>query len=177
MNVFVLCTGRCGSVTFAKACSHIANYSSAHESRVKQTGAQRVAYAANHIEIDNRLSWFLGRLEERYGDDAHYIHLTRDAEATALSFNRRWHMRGSIMRAYAEQICMTSTMDPLAMCRDYVDAVNSNIRAFLKGKSHVMNFEMEHASAQFPELWEWTRATGNLEAAMAEWNIAYNHSA
>ena len=176
MNVFVLCTGRCGSVTFAKACSHITNYSSGHETRVRQPGAQRVAYSANHIEVDNRLAWFLGRLEERYGGDAYYIHLTRDAEATALSFKRRWHLRGSIMRAYAEQIRMTSPSDPLAMCRDYVDAVNSNIRAFLKGKPHVMHFAMENAAAQFPEFWDWIQANGDLTAAMAEWDIAHNCS-
>lgn len=177
MNVFVLCTGRCGSVTFAKACSHISNYSSAHESRVKQPGTRRVAYPTNHIEVDNRLSWFLGRLEESYGDGAHYIHLTRDAEATALSFNRRWHMRGSIMRAYAEQICMTSPSDPLAMCRDYVDTVNSNIRAFLKAKPNVMSFAMESATAQFPQFWEWIHAQGDLKAALTEWDTAYNRTA
>lgn len=29
MNVFVLCTGRCGSMTFARACGHIRNFSAA----------------------------------------------------------------------------------------------------------------------------------------------------
>ena len=33
MNVFILNTGRCGSRTFARACAHITNYTSAHESR------------------------------------------------------------------------------------------------------------------------------------------------
>jgi hypothetical protein len=64
VNVFVLNTGRCGSVTFIEACRHIRNYSAAHESRATLIGEQRLAYAANHIETDNRLCWFLGRLDK-----------------------------------------------------------------------------------------------------------------
>ena len=64
MNVFVLNTGRCGSVTFIEACRHIHHYSAAHESRATYIGEQRLAYAANHIEADNRLCWFLGRLDK-----------------------------------------------------------------------------------------------------------------
>lgn len=176
MNVFVLCTGRCGSVTFAKACTHITNFTSGHETRVSRLGADRVAYADQHIEVDNRLSWFLGRLEERYGDNALYIHLVRDPEATAQSFNRRWHLRSSIMRAYAEQICMTSPKDPLAMCRDYVDSVNSNIQAFMKGKSKTCSVRMEKISEDFPQFWSLSKAEGDLDRAMAEWATAYNKS-
>jgi hypothetical protein len=161
MNVFVLCTVRCGSVTFAKACSHVTNFSSAHESRAKYPGRERISYPPDHIEVDNRLSWFLGRVEERYGASAYYVHLTRDREATALSFNRRWHMRSSIMRAYAEQICMTSPKDPLAMCRDYVETVTSNIRAFLRDKPNVMHIELEHATSQFPGFWRWIKLRAN----------------
>ncbi|WJI25223.1 hypothetical protein RHP47_05945 [Thermosynechococcus sp. QKsg1] len=51
MNVFVLCTGRCGSVTFAKACTFITNFSSAHESRTFLLGEARLAYPDRHIEF------------------------------------------------------------------------------------------------------------------------------
>lgn len=44
MNVFVLCTGRCGSVTFVEACKHVTNYTSAHESRAGIAGPGRVQY-------------------------------------------------------------------------------------------------------------------------------------
>ncbi len=44
MNVFVLTTGRSGSLTFAEACRHISNYSSGHETRVGLIGAERLAY-------------------------------------------------------------------------------------------------------------------------------------
>ena len=49
MNVFVLNTGRCGSMTFVEACRPITNFSSAHESRCAKLGAERFAYPDNHI--------------------------------------------------------------------------------------------------------------------------------
>jgi len=67
-HVFVLCTGRCGSVSFAKACGHFTNYTAGHDTN-RQPGPARLDYSARHIEIDNRLAWFLGGLDERYGDD------------------------------------------------------------------------------------------------------------
>ncbi len=63
MNVFVLGTGRCGTTTFMKACRHVTNCTSGHETRVNHVGPERLSYPSNHIEADNRLSWFLGRLD------------------------------------------------------------------------------------------------------------------
>ena len=102
MNVFVLCTGRSGSTTFYRACRHITNYSAGHELNTSEVGRARLDYPEDHIEVDNRLSWLLGRLDQAYGDRAFYVHLTREEEATARSFDRRWASRYSIIRAYAE---------------------------------------------------------------------------
>jgi hypothetical protein len=33
MKIFVTGTGRCGTVTFSKACSHITNYTSGHKTK------------------------------------------------------------------------------------------------------------------------------------------------
>ncbi|HIK35539.1 MULTISPECIES: hypothetical protein [unclassified Thermosynechococcus] len=70
MNVFVLWTSRCDSVTFAEACTFIANFNSAQESRTFLLGEAHLAYPDRHIEVDNRLAWFLGRLDQTYGDRA-----------------------------------------------------------------------------------------------------------
>ena len=43
MNVFILCTGRCGSLTFTRACGHMTNFTTAHESRVALIGDARLA--------------------------------------------------------------------------------------------------------------------------------------
>lgn len=89
MNVFVLSTGRCGSTTVARAFSHATNYTSGHETRSHLLSG-RLEYPRDHIESDNRLSWFLGSLDRRYGNDAWWVHLTRDEERVADSLWRRW---------------------------------------------------------------------------------------
>ena len=76
MRVFVLSPQRCGSVTFSAACSHIKNFTSGHETREKL----EVQYPDNHIEVDNRLAFFLGRIEKNYGDNAYYVFLKRGLE-------------------------------------------------------------------------------------------------
>jgi len=175
MNVFVLSTGRCGSTTFARACSHIRNYSAAHESRIK-TLENRVEYPENHIEVDNRLSWFLGRLDARYGDEAFYVHLRRDREATAESFLRRYD--SGILAAYRRWIVpmMGEEPDPLDVCRHYYDTVNANIELFLKDKSKCMEFQLETAEEDFRAFWSRIEATGEVSTAVCEWQRQYNAS-
>ncbi|MES9978612.1 MAG: hypothetical protein ABW107_07665, partial [Candidatus Thiodiazotropha sp. 6PLUC5] len=67
MNIFILNSGRCGSTTFIKACEHITNYTTGHETRAHLTGDKRIDYPDNHIEADNRLSWILGRIDNKFG--------------------------------------------------------------------------------------------------------------
>ena len=43
-------TGRCGSTTFARACTHIANFTTAHESQRAPLGDERLNYPVSHIE-------------------------------------------------------------------------------------------------------------------------------
>lgn len=49
MRAFVLCTGRCGSVTFIKACAHIDNFSAGHETLASEVGTRRFAYPDDHV--------------------------------------------------------------------------------------------------------------------------------
>jgi len=153
MNIFILSTGRCGSTTFVKACQHITNYTAAHESRGGYLGDERFAYSENHIESDNRLSWVLGRLDRAYGDRAIYVHLRRDDEKTAASFANRYN-RG-ILRAYRTKILMAlpESAQPLDVCLDYCDTVNSNIALFLRDKTRKMDFRMEKGREDFKRFW------------------------
>ena len=118
MNVFILCTMRCGSTTFIEACRHISNFTSSHESRTRLVGPQRLAYPEHHIEADNRLSWMLGRLDKTFGDDAIYVHLQRDPTATANSLLNRYG--SGMMRAYATGILMRPRPQstPFEACRE-----------------------------------------------------------
>ena len=149
MNVFVLSTGRCGSTTFVKACKPITNYTAAHESeRRRDYGEPRdryrsLEYPNNHIEVDNRLAWFLGTLDRRYGIDAFYVHLLRDREEVVRSHLSRWGQRKTnIMFSFAWGI-LTNPFDQvesmaddrrLDIGRQYWETVNDNIALFLRDR-------------------------------------------
>lgn len=178
-SIFVLCTGRCGSVTFSKAAAHITNFTSGHETRCHLTGADRFKYPHRHIEADNRLSWLLGRLDREYGDEPLYIHLTRDADAVANSYLRRAD-RGIIL-AYRTEILMraqrlNSDNPLLDFCRDYVDTVNENIKHFLRNKPRKLDFKLELAKEDFKIFWNAIAAEGDFSSALSEWDVCYNRS-
>lgn len=176
-NVFVLCTGRCGSMTLARACGHFANWSAGHETRTHLVGPARLDYPPRHIEVDNRLAWFLGRLGRRWGDDAAYVHLTRDPEAVAESFAARAHQ--GILRAYRTDILArlnrrapkTALID---ICRDYVETVTTNIEDFLAPRAHVMTMALETLPQDFERLVDWIGGTGDLAAARAALTDKHN---
>jgi hypothetical protein len=176
MNVFVLCTGRCGSHTFIEACKHISNFSAGHETRSRFIGDERLNYGANHIEADNRLAWFLGRLDKKYGDDAFYVHLTRDRQRNAASMSKYMHM--GILEAYTDGILMRSSYrnDPMEFSLDLYDTINMNIETFLKDKSRKMDFALENAKDDFRIFWERVGAQGDLDKALGEWDRTYNKS-
>ena len=177
MNVFILGTGRCGSMTFERACRHITNYTTAHESRIGMLGAERLAYPADHIESDNRLSWFLGRLDRAYPRDVFYVHLQRERLAVAKSYARRLEP-GLIMSAWAHGIHLGLPDDlrprALEIALDYVDTVTANIERFLAGKPNSMPFHIENAKEDFQHFWTRIGAQGRFAEAQAEFDVAYN---
>jgi hypothetical protein len=175
VNIFVLNTGRCGSTTFINACRHIRNFSAAHESRTGLVGIERLNYPPNHIEADNRLSWFLGRLDQRFGNEAIYVHLKRDPKETARSYSLRFERGRGIMAAYRKAILLRCReQDPLSLSRDYCDTVTANIQMFLKDKSHVLDFTLENADRDFAKFWAMIRAQGDLDKAISEFGKKYN---
>jgi hypothetical protein len=175
MNVLVLTSGRTGSLTFSEACRHMTNYSSGHETRVGLLGPARLAYPDNHIEVDDRLGWFLGRLEEAFGDDAFYVHLKRDDEATAASRMRRWNKPA--MRSYRKGILwdVDPNVDRLEVALDLNHTINSNIAYYLRDKTRQMTIHIETARDSFPTFWERVGAEGDLEAALAEFERRHHH--
>jgi len=162
-------------MTFYRACRHITNYSAGHELRTSEIGEARLAYPTDHIEVDNRLSWLLGRLDQTYGDAAFYVHLTRAERPTARSFDRRWPSRYSIIRAYAEGVLRRKDQTE-ALCRDMVRTVNANIEHFIAAKGRTLTIRIEEARERFPEFWEAVGAEGPLEEALREFDIHHNPS-
>lgn len=203
LRIFVLNTGRCGSHTFAQACNHIENFTAAHESRTHQLGDERLNYPDNHIEVDNRLAWFLGRLHQQF-PTACYVHLKRDPDQVARSYANRWvqsppsheagklaqvrmhlglggaGLRSRITTAYGYSIIVRHDPWPtgavLDVCRDYVDTVNANITEFLRDKPH-LPVRLEKSRHDFGEFWDWIDAVGDRDAALAEWSVAHDSGA
>ena len=177
MRVFVLNTGRCGSTTFFKACSHIENYTSGHETLSREVGAKRFDYPDNHIEVDNRLSWHLGELHFSY-TDVFYVHLKRDREQVANSFLKRFGRPRSIIDSFCSGIRMTdhrslTRHQMKEVCYDYVDTVNTNIEHFLTGKNHI-TAQLENIEPAFEQFFIETGAKGDLEKSLMEFKIKYN---
>jgi hypothetical protein len=164
-------------MTFIRACEHITNYSAAHESRRHLVGEERLAYPANHIEADNRLAWFTGRLDRVYGDEPTYVYLRRDMDKVVASYIERFDL--GILRAYRRQILwkVPHDSDPETIARDYVETMSANIELFLRDKSKVMDFQLENAKAEFPAFWERIGAQGDLEAALAVFDTRHNSTA
>ena len=182
VNVFVLCTGRCGSMTFVEACSHLTNFTAGHETRAAKIGSTRFDYPENHIEVDNRLSWVLGGLGARYdGQDVLFVHLKRNREAVARSFLKRWDsgFRASIIRAFGHGIVQRTKDWPearrIAVCRSYVDTVTQNIEEFLKTRPSI-SVELESVGVDFAHFLDQIDAQGDRVAALREWNVHYNAS-
>jgi hypothetical protein len=198
MRVFVLSTGRCGTTTFAHASSHITNYSTSHESRADSYGTARLDYPDDHIEVDNRLSWFLGSLDRRFGNDAFYVHLWRDPEAVARSYAerlsdgkgafhryrlalalaRRDESQSWIMDGFGHHVVIRSSpysaLEALGLARSYVETVTDNIRLFLRDKTNALPIRIEEAGDVFPVFWEAIGATGDLAKAVSEFSSRYN---
>ena len=168
-------------MTFSKACSHISNYTSAHES-LKQLNPKeskkRFFYSDFHIEVDNKLAWFLGNLDQIYGDEAFYVHLKRSVIDTArsqynhkycISYLERWHRK--IMESY---VCGINDEDRMNICIKHCNIVNEKISKFLKDKSNKMDFALENCKQDFILFWSNIKAKGNLVNALREWDIKYN---
>lgn len=178
MNVFVLCSGRCGSVTISRACQHMTNYTSSHESHAGLLGKKRVIFPDNHIEIDNRLSWFLGKLDKEYRDKpTKYARLSRDFDETAISYSKRFQSIHGIMFGYAFSIYrnLNKNVRTFQVARDYVETVYSNIDLFLKDKEYV-DIRLENFQEDYIKFWDFIGAEGDLNKALEILNKKHNSS-
>lgn len=172
-NIFVLCTGRCGSMSLHKACTHIENYTSGHETRCQFLGEERLDYPSGHIEIDNRLAWFLGKLDRKYGTEAFYVHLVRDVDKVAASYAKRWHHRYSLMRAYGMNILKRhDCSDQVSL--DMIDTINANIQHFLRDKPNKLTISVENIERDFKDFILQIGAKVDLTKAQLEFKKTHN---
>ena len=181
-NVFVLGTGRCGSVAFAEACAHLSNFTSGHETRARLVGSDRLDYPQQHIEVDHRLSWFVGPLTQRFDDrQTLYVHLLRDRDSVVDSWVRRWDspFRASLIRAFGHGIVMRTEdwtdTDIRTVCEAYVDTVRANVDEFISRRDGI-RIAIEDCDTEFPHFAHRIGASGDLDAAIAEFGRRHNAS-
>ena len=180
-NIFVLSPGRSGSKTLATACTHLDNYTSAHESRAAFVGEERFNYPASHIEVDNRLTWFLGALGKRFDDSSTlYVILKRDYESTLDSFLDRLRnstYRASIMNAFSHGILMKpgdwTADEEREVVKLYLDTIDDNIEEFLKNRRHI-RVNLEDGGVSFEAFLKEISASGDLTSARADWHKVFN---
>ncbi len=164
----MLTTGRAASKTFAHACQFIDGMTSAHESNCGQI-LSRLDYPDNHIEVDNRLVWFLGGLDKRYQDrDTYYVYLTRDNDKIVESYLSRWHLSVSIVRAFYHGVLMIPKKPDIATaresCRLFVQTVDENICYFLANRSNWSHVSVENLEQDFFKFLEKAGLSGNRQA-------------
>ena len=180
MRVFVLCTGRNGSVTFSKACEAMTNFTSGHESKSTLLGMKRFEFPDQHIEVDNRLSWQLGHLHELHSDDVFYVHLTRNHKDVAKSFQKRFFSQRSIVLNFALGIKKMSPKEltrtvQLKISEDYIETVTKNVMHFLSDKDH-MTIDLSELEEKFSEFWNRIGATGDLDQGLSTIRSIHNPS-
>lgn len=179
MRVFVLTAGRTASQTVALASEHLDGMTAAHESRRRML-ENRLDYPDNHVEVDNRLAWFLGSLERLYSDEeTFYVFLRRDPERVAASYIKRWHITVSIVRAFYHGILMCRNKKPteadkMASARLFVQTVEDNINAFLRHRSNYAIVDTENLEADFQIFMDKAGLSGDREAISATLNSVNN---
>jgi len=182
MNIFILGTGRCGTKAFIKACKHISNFTSAHESSNGQIGVHKFNFPDNHIEADNRLIWFFGTLEKAYSNKkVLYVHMRRNKSKVANSFNRRWYGMHSIIRSFSWGISYinwlrSSKEKRYSCCEFYVETVTDNIDSFLSNKKNTIVVNLENIEADFEKFWKYVEAEGDLNLALNSFTHESNKS-
>lgn len=183
MRIFVLCSGRCGSMTFIRAAKHIRNFTAGHESRWRMKSVDlKLRYPDNHIEADNRLAWMLGRLGETFApDEVLYVHLYRDSGSCGESYAKRTEQ--SLTEAWnrhimaLQKVDRTAEPDRVRLATDMVDTVNANIREFLRFRPAPLlsfNFPLDGWEVAWPMFWNRIKADGDFEASLAEWQVRHN---
>jgi hypothetical protein len=173
MRVFVTGTGRCGSVTFSKACAHVANYTCGHETHTNKPTRRGLRgdlanwdYPDGHIEVSPQLVIGIPILRRRY-PEARWVHLVRtDREACARSLRSR-----SDVRAFAAYWFLNTEPDELAAAYAIYDTVRSLCEALLPD---AFTLELERARDEWRACWDFLGAEGDFEGSLREWDTKYN---
>lgn len=173
MRVFVLGTGRCGTTTFAKACAHVANFTSAHETPYSK---HRLAFPDQHIEVSPHLTWLLGPLVERVDPfDALFVHLLRRKSEVVASWMKRGQSMGPGLWTPLARVPKQSDEQWREACELCYDAINEQIKSFcLFHRFDYAQAWLHELDKFWPSFWQRIDAQGDYDAALAELSRRHN---
>ena len=160
MNVFVVGSGRCGTMTFSRACSHITNFTSGHE-----TSPGRMYFPDNHIEVDSHLCWYLPLVVDRY-PEAYWVHLQRR--------NLWMNVRSFIGRPGTKLYSGFAYMNKLSDRAAATLLVRNANRLVEKLIPDAHKIYIEEPKTEFARFWDAIGAVGDLTAALLEFDVKYN---
>lgn len=177
-NVFVLSTGRAGSVTFANACQWITNFTTAHESKISDVSGDRIRYPDKHIEVDHRLSFFKGLIHANYDPASTYwVYLKRNHLAVEYSWVRRTHIKGSMINTWPHAAFFRpDTSNTLLMAQHYVRSTMADLQFFIDNVRHGSVINIEDPRDDFLDFWDAIGAQGDKLRALATLEERYNVS-
>jgi len=170
MRVFVTGTGRCGSVSFAHACTFISNYSVAHESP-----CGLLHYPDNHIEVNPQLRYVIKPLAEQF-PDAKWVHLVRDRDACADSLAA---LNGGKWMQHFNDLCPTvmpnsnPTLRAKRVYEHLATCIDVMIERFVKPENR-RRIDLDHIGDQWPQFLQWIGAEGDLQASINSWSTPRN---
>jgi len=167
MRIFVVGTGRCGTVTFSKATTHIKNYTSGHETNTSGLTNNNLKYPDNHIEIDHRMSYFIPILKTSY-PNAYWVHLQRERTSCIHSLAKRQ----SLLKFGSFHLGSTQHKI-LNLAEYYYENTNMLITQLVPNAQHIW---LHDISEGFKLFWEKIGAIGDINIAMNELSIKYNKS-
>ena len=167
MRVFVVGTARSGTTTLYQACRHIKNYTAGHESEAGMVPTYH--YPNQNIEASHLLVIAIPLLRSRY-PDSKWVHIVRNKEKTVASMRRQlWDWS----EWWVAQWYLTQQHSDIYYgIESYYDRVNDLCKELMPAEH--MTIDIDTAKEQWPDFWNWIGAEGEMEAAMKEFDRAYN---
>lgn len=176
MKVLVLGTGRCGTATFLKACSHITNYRCVREPKYHfNFGSLEFPLETeqNSIIIDPHLTWLLPLLSS----SAFLVHLKRTKADVVASWIKRGDHRGP---GPWNRFVFSNTISFKDSCELCYDAMVGQIEAEFTSRENrgqnYMTLHLESIKTRWLAFWNTIKAEGDYKKSLAEWDRKYNAS-
>lgn len=164
-------TGRCGTKTWARACSHLVSHTSGHESHGGRVNGY-LDFPDDHIEVDPHLSWMLARLVTRY-PDAVFVHLWREEEEVVASWKGRGirRHRGAAPLVDVIYQVRSASLGPDAYdqaLRELYRSVVARCDWILSRQRRFLSVNIHEAREAWPTFCDMVGAVGDLREASAE---------